>query len=163
MTSTQSIHLRPVEPADYAPIIAVVNDWWGGRAMRDMLPKLFFIHFRETSFIAEADGQRIGFLIGLLSQTDPDSAYIHFVGINPDYRQHGVGRLLYERFFAVARQAGRSKVGCVTSPINTTSIAFHLRMGFQVVPGNAEQNGISVHQDYDGTGEDRVVFVKMLE
>ncbi|MEZ4668443.1 MAG: hypothetical protein R3E39_11050 [Anaerolineae bacterium] len=26
-----SITLRPAEPADYLPIIAVVDNWWGGR------------------------------------------------------------------------------------------------------------------------------------
>jgi ribosomal protein S18 acetylase RimI-like enzyme len=92
---SSAISLRPVEPEDYAPIIQVIDEWWGGRAMRDMLPKLFFVHFHETSFIAEADGIRVGFLIGFLSQTYPSEAYIHFVGVHPDYRMAGVGRRLY--------------------------------------------------------------------
>lgn len=37
--------------------------------MNDMLPKLFFDHFCETSFIAESDYNTIVFLIGFLSQT----------------------------------------------------------------------------------------------
>lgn len=33
--------IRQVESSDYQPIISVLNDWWGGRNMSDMLPKLF--------------------------------------------------------------------------------------------------------------------------
>jgi ribosomal protein S18 acetylase RimI-like enzyme len=158
-----TITLRQVGPADYAPIIGVVNDWWGGRAMSDMLPKLFFVHFQETSFIAEQDGVQVGFLIGFLSQSYPDEAYIHFVGVHPDYRKAGVGRMLYERFFEAAREQGRTLVRCVTAPVNKTSIAFHLRMGFEAEPQATELDGIPFHAGYDGPGGDRVVFVKRLD
>jgi hypothetical protein len=33
------MNIRHIEPADYAAIIPVVDDWWGVRPMRDMLPK----------------------------------------------------------------------------------------------------------------------------
>ena len=82
--------IRNVQSADYSPIISVLNDWWGGRKMSDMLPKLFFVHFSETSFIIEQDNKIHGFLIGFLSQTFADEAYIHFVGIHPDYRKQGL-------------------------------------------------------------------------
>lgn len=156
------INLHHAQSSDYEPIIAVLNDWWGGRAMRDMLPRLFFTHFQPTSFVAKVDDERVGFLIGFISQTAPEEAYIHFVGVHPDYRKDGVGRALYERFFKSVRAKGCASVGCVTSPVNKTSIAFHLSMGFQPKAGDTEINGIAVHRDYDGAGEDRVVFVKML-
>jgi len=178
------IKLRHAEPRDFNFVTSVINDWWGlrevtrrverdgqhievrelaQRQMRDMLPKLFFVHFRETSFIAQVDGEIVGFLNGFLSQSFADEAYIHFVGVHPDYRQAGIARALYEKFFAVARAAGRQIVRCVTSPVNKLSIVFHLRMGFEIEPGDAEVDGISAHSDYDGKGESRVVFVKKLE
>ena len=51
--------------------------------MAAMLPKLFFVHFRDTSFVAEDDGGSPGFLCGFRSQTFDDEAYIHFVGVDP--------------------------------------------------------------------------------
>ena len=51
--------------------------------MVDMLPKLFFVHFRDTSFVAERNGELAGFLVGFLSQSEPDAAYVHFVGGQP--------------------------------------------------------------------------------
>ena len=43
--------------------------------MAPMLPKLFFIHFDGTSFVAEdADGELLGFVCGFLSQTSARTA-----------------------------------------------------------------------------------------
>lgn len=156
------MRIRQIEPADYAVIIPVMNDWWSGRAVRDMLPKLFFVHFRDTSFAAEQDGAVVGFLVGFLSQTFLDEAYIHFVGVHPAFRQQRVGQRLYDEFFRVVRRAGRHTVRCVTSPVNSGSIAFHTRMGFAIESQDVGEGGVAVTRNYDGLGNDRVLFVKHL-
>jgi predicted GNAT superfamily acetyltransferase len=147
------LEIRHAEPADHARVAAVIDDWWGGRRVRDMLPRLFFTHFRETSFVAEDGGWLAGFLCGFLSQTYPDQAYVHFVGVAPDRRGDGLARDLYERFFEAARAAGRSSVRCVTSPVNTGSIAFHTKLGFEI---EAEVEG------YDGPDGSRVLLRRVL-
>jgi ribosomal protein S18 acetylase RimI-like enzyme len=148
------MEIRHAEPADYGRVIGRVNAWWGGRDMAPMLPRLFFVHFEGTSYVVDdGEGQLAAFLIGFLSQTDPDEAYIHFVGVSPEHRGGGLGRQLYERFFEDARAAGRTRVTCVTSPVNEESVAFHEALGF---------TSESVAHDYDGPGEDRVLFVKTL-
>jgi ribosomal protein S18 acetylase RimI-like enzyme len=151
--SRRVVTIRHAEPADYARVSPRLDAWWGGRPMRAMLPRLFFEHFRETSFVAEDDDEVVGFLCGFLSQTWPDQAYVHFVGVRPDRRGDGLGRDLYERFFAAVREAGRSSVRCVTSPVNEGSVAFHRRLGFEVEAEVA---------DYDGAGEPRVLLRKRL-
>lgn len=119
-----------------------------------MLPRLFFLHFEGTSYVAEdADGDLAAFLCGFLSQTDSDEAYIHFVGVSPERRGEGLGRVLYERFFEEARAQGRTTIRCVTSPANEGSLAFHRALGFEVD---------RVAEDYDGPGEDRALLVKSL-
>ena len=147
------MRIRNAEPSDHASVAAVIDDWWGGRAMRDMLPRLFFTHFRDTSFVAEEGGELAGFLCGFLSQTYPDQAYCHFVGVAPAHRKSGLASDLYAHLFDAARAAGRSSVHCVTSPKNTGSIAFHTRIGFEVA---AEVPG------YDGSGESRVLLQRRL-
>ena len=103
------MEIRHANPSDYGRVIQHVNAWWGGRDMAPMLPKLFFLHFEGTSFVAEDDDGRLAaFLIGFLSQTDPEEAYVHFVGVAPSARGSGVGRALYERFFAVVAAQGRT-------------------------------------------------------
>jgi ribosomal protein S18 acetylase RimI-like enzyme len=148
------VEIRHAEPADYGRVIGRVNAWWGGRDMAPMLPRLFFVHFEGTSYVVDDDqGQLAAFLIGFLSQTEPDESYVHFVGVAPEHRGEGLGRRLYERFFEDARSQGRTRVRCVTSPANGASVAFHEALGFEVE---------RVARDYDGPGEDRVLFVKRL-
>jgi ribosomal protein S18 acetylase RimI-like enzyme len=150
-----AIIVRHAQPSDYGRVIGRVNTWWGGREMAPMLPKLFFVHFEGTSFVADDDdGQLAGFICGFLSQTNRDEAYIHFVGVAPELRGTGLGRDLYERFFDAARDGGCSLVRCVTSPANEDSVAFHEALGFEVE---------RLARDYDGPGEDRVLFVRRLD
>lgn len=147
--------VRHAEPADHATVVAVVDDWWGGRAMAAMLPRLFFVHFRPTSFVVESEGRLVGFLCGFVSQTYDDEAYVHFVGVDPQLRGLGAGRRLYDGFVTAVRERGCTSVRAVTSPVNTGSIAFHTAMGFTIEDPDAS--------DYDGPGEDRVRFVLRLD
>ena len=156
------MQIRNLSPTDFFPIQNVVDEWWGGRSMRDSIPRLFFNHFANTSFVVEEEGVLLGFLIGFLSPSKADEAYIHFVGVNPAARQQGIGRLLYQRFFEIARQNNRTTVCCITSPVNKLSVAFHKAMGFSLHPGDAQEDGIPYCLDYDGLGKHRVVFVKEI-
>ena len=166
----QGFSVRSPNESDHARVINVLTEWWGGRDLTALLPRLYFQHFTDTSFIIEknqnADGadstlmdadkskknQRISapsansafkglnpelvaFLIGFMSQSQPHVAYIHFVGVHPSHRKHGLARYMYERFFALARSRGAHEVQCVTASVNTGSIAFHKRMGFEVEEG----------------------------
>lgn len=157
------MEIRSVKGSDYYVISPLINEWWGGRNMSDKLPKLFFDHFTQTSFIAEKDGKLVGFLIGFLSQTHSNEAYIHFVGVHPEYRKHHIGKHLYNKFFNVVKQNNRSIVRCVTSPVNKVSIAYHTKMGFEIEDGDRIIEGLSLNTDYDGPNQDRVLFVKKLD
>ena len=59
-----------------------------------------------------------------MSPSLPDAAYIHFVGVHPQFRGNGLARALYQRFFELAAADGRLVVRAVTAPGNTQSIAF---------------------------------------
>jgi predicted GNAT superfamily acetyltransferase len=157
-----TVEIRPIRPTDYRPVISVIDDWWGGRRMADMLPRLFFEHFTGTCFAAERDGELVGFLIGFRSQSRPAEAYIHFAGVHPGERGRGLGRRLYEHFFAAVRAQHCDLVRAVTDPVNHGSITFHQRMGFAIEPGDTAVAGVPVTAGYDGDGQDRVRFVKTL-
>jgi predicted GNAT superfamily acetyltransferase len=155
---------RPTE-ADYVTIVRVVDDWWGGRHLDELLPRLWLQHFAGTSWLAETlDGKLTGFLVGFMSPDHADTAYCHMVAANPNLRHEGVGRELYERFFADARAAGRSRVTAVTWPGNRASIAFHLAIGFELVTGPGSQNlyGTPAYPGYDFDREDRAVLVRRI-
>jgi ribosomal protein S18 acetylase RimI-like enzyme len=146
------MYIRQARPEDYDAIAAVVDDWWG-RPIQASLPRLFLQLFYRTSLVVDGQDGPDAFLCGILSPSDSDRAYIHFVGVAPAARQRGLGRQLYDEFFRIARADGRSVVSAVTSPVNARSIAFHESMGFTVtgpVP------------NYHGPGRDLIVFERGL-
>ncbi len=136
MTAEDEIRFRRPVEADHAVIVELVDEWWGGRRLRALLPRLWFAHFAGTSWIAEgADGTLLGFLVGFLSPDHPDEAYAHMIATNPNRRRRGIGRALYERFFGDVRAAGRQTVRAITWPGNRVSVDFHRRIGFRVDDG----------------------------
>jgi ribosomal protein S18 acetylase RimI-like enzyme len=150
---------RPPIEQDYLDVVAALDKWWddsraAARSQRAALvPRLFFQHFTDTSFVVVDEDRLVGFLIGFLSQSRADEAYIHFVGIDPAYRGCGLGADLYERFFAIARRHRRHTVRAITSASNAGSQAFHRRMGFSV------SDPIT---NYDGPGTKHVTFTREL-
>lgn len=153
---------RALGEKDHGVIVGVVDEWWGGRNVARWLPRLYFQHFNDTSLVVEDEGGLVAFLIGFVSQSREGEAYVHFIGIRPDHRGSGMGKALYEAFFEEVKKRGCKRVCCITSPVNKGSIAFHGAMGFRLKQGDREEGGVPIHEDYDGPGEDRVVFEKVL-
>ncbi|MBI2780192.1 MAG: GNAT family N-acetyltransferase [Chloroflexi bacterium] len=155
---------RPTE-ADYPGMVRVIDDWWGGRTMDALLPRLWLQHFTGTSWLAETTASELaGFLIGFHSPDRANVAYCRLVATNPNLRGRGVGRALYERFFDDARRAGRHEVRAITWPGNRPSIAFHRALGFQVEVGPGSQNlyGTPAQPGYDFDREDRTILVRTI-
>lgn len=145
--------LRSPQEADHLRVVPVLSNWWGGRDLSHLLPRLYFQHFNDTSFIVEHNGELVAFLIGFVSQSEPGQAYIHFVGVHPDHRKQHLGQAMYERFFQLARARGAREVHAITGTVNTGSQAYHARLGFLVSPPIP---------NYDGAGDDRVTMTRPL-
>jgi ribosomal protein S18 acetylase RimI-like enzyme len=159
------VTLRRPSESDYERMVGVVDDWWDGRSLHVLLPRLWLQHFTGTSWLAEDDGGRLaGFLVGFQSPDDPSAAYCHMIATDPNLRGRGLGRRLYERFFEDMRDRGATSVHAVTWPGNRRSVAFHRAMGFTIDAGPGAQNlyGTPAFAGYDYGSEDRVVLLREL-
>lgn len=154
--------VRRADPADYPDIARQVDAWSRGRFMAAALPRSFFDHFADTSLLLHHDGALAGVLVGFRSQTRPAVAYVHFVAIAPGSRRAGFGRLLYEDFFLLAAMLGCEEVQSIASPVNSSLIAFHRQLGFEVIDGGGFSCGIAVCPDFAGPGQPRVLFRRAL-
>jgi GNAT superfamily N-acetyltransferase len=155
---------RPTE-ADHRALVAVVDEWWGGRRMQPFFQRMWFQHFNATSWLAELpDGRAAGFLVGFISPEDLTVGYVKLIATDPNLRRRGLGRELYERFIDDVAARGVREIRAITWPGNRVSVGFHTAMGFEPVDGPGSQNiyGTTAFPDYDAPGEDRVVFVRRL-
>jgi GNAT superfamily N-acetyltransferase len=155
---------RPSE-ADHARVIGQVDEWWGGRQVHQLLPRLWFQHFKGTSWLAEDEaGTPIGFLVGFISPDHPEQAHVHMVATGPNHRRTGLGRALYVRFMEDVRAKGARRITAITWPGNRVAVAFHKALGFTPLdgPGTQRLYGTPAFPDYDAEGDDRVVFSREL-
>lgn len=61
------------------------------------------------------------------------------------------------------RTAGRPVVCAVTGPVKAGSIAFHTAIGFTIVPGDEEVDGLPVTVDHGPQGDHVVRFELRLD
>jgi GNAT superfamily N-acetyltransferase len=158
----KNITIRKAQPPDHGKIISALKDWWDGRDLTAMLPKLFLNHFCDTSLVIEKQGQMIGFLIGFMSPALKNEAYVHFMGVHPDFRKKGTGKTLYEHFSDICQANGRTIIRACTSPVNKGSVGFHAKLGFQIESGDDVIDGIPVTRDYNRPGDHKVLFTKII-
>ena len=160
-----SLVFRAASEGDHARVVSAIPKWWetpNAATLPLLLPRLFFQHFGDTSTVVDdADSELAAFLVGFRSQSQPDVAYLHFVGVRPDLRGEGLARTLYERFFAQMRASGCRRVDAITGPANVRSQAFHRSMGFEL-GGEVGVAGVPAYLDYDGPGEHRVTFTRAI-
>ena len=142
---------RPLGKQDYDHIVQVIDRWWGGPTSALAHP-LFFYELGSLARVVEHDGILVGFLLGFIAPGPPKTGYVHLVGIHPDYRRRGVGKVLYQTFEEDCRAAGCSRLKAITTTGNDGSLAFHKATGWHATRV----------EDYAGPARPRVVFDKTL-
>jgi len=154
--------VRRITKVDFDRIVEVIDHWWGGPISTFAHP-IFFYELGGEGLIALEDSRMIGFLLGFVAGGpgtgrsvamggDSRTGYVHLVGIHPDHRRRGVGRLLYDRFTQACRNAECTSMKAITTPGFEGSIRFHVAQGWDVQEVD----------DYAGPGRKRIVFTRRL-
>jgi GNAT superfamily N-acetyltransferase len=153
--------VRSITKGDFDRVVEVIDHWWGGPISTFAHP-IFFYELGGAALVVEEGSQMIGFLLGFvvpgatagLRRGDGDArcGYVHLVGIHPDFRRRGVGRLLYDRFTRDCKEAQCVSMKAITTPGYEGSIRFHVALGWDV----------QEVEDYAGPGRRRIVFTKRL-
>lgn len=148
---------------DQPRIVAMIEEWFSGQRVRHLVGRSWFRHFGSTSWLAEdVSGAPMGFLIGYRSPDRPTEAVIHLVGVDPNHRRRGIGRALVAEFLVGATERGVATITALAWPGEPPAIAFFRALDFVPEDGAGSQNlfGTPAFPDYDGPGEDRIVFVR---
>ncbi len=162
----ENLKIRNALEEDFVAIAELAEDCSPMATERKSIYHIFTKFFKSTSLVAELPSGKIaGFLLGFISQENPEEAYIHLLGIDSKVRRRGVGKALVEKFLDISTLKGCKKVLLITKPINWNSISFYRKLEFLEDKSQDTINimGVSAVRNYDGMGEHMVVFYKLLE
>jgi GNAT superfamily N-acetyltransferase len=146
------VQTRSLTKADFDKIVEVFDEWWGGPSSGFAPHPIYFYEFGEHALVAEVEGELVGFLFGFIAERPVRTGYVQLVGIHPEHRRKGVGRLLYEKFTQACQKAGCERMKAITTAANEGSLRFHEALGWA-----AEEV-----EDYAGPGRRRIVFTRAL-
>jgi len=146
--------------ADFDQILTDFVDFWGDERTKRLHDHVYLYEFGTSAYVIKEDVRVVAYLFGLLSQTAP-IAFVKFVGVRHSHKRKGIGRRLYEHFTEFAKANGCQELKAVTSPTNKVSIAFHRKLGMELI-GEPDEEGTPVVRDYGGPGIHRVEFRRKI-
>ena len=144
------MNTRAITKGDFDRIVEVIDHWWGGPISTFAHPIFFYELGDKALAVEHEEVGMIGFLLGFVAHESQRTGYVHLVGIHPEFRRKGVGRLLYKTFTERCAADGCVRSKAITTLGNEGSIRFHLALGW---------NALEV-DDYAGPGRKRIVFTK---
>lgn len=86
---------------------------------------------RETAWIAERDGCRVGSVFCV--KADEETAQLRILLVDPAVREHGIGARLVDGCLAFARQAGYTRMRLWTNDVLVTAGYLYQSRGFTLV------------------------------
>ncbi|MEV4129317.1 GNAT family N-acetyltransferase [Nocardia sp. NPDC049707] len=106
----------------------------------------------------EEDNTVTGAVIAFRSQTDPGDVYIQDVMIHPQHRRRGIARALLQSVRSQAEKWACERLYLTSEPDNQAAQATWATLGFVNVPGDHENDGVSIITDFKGPGRSRAVY-----
>jgi uncharacterized protein len=140
--------IRPANPADHAAILAMNAESVHFLSPLDADALVRLDALSAYHRVVEADGRVVAFLLALREGTDYASPnyrwfcahydrflYVDRVVVSSTQQGRGLGAMLYDDLFAVARAAALPRITCEFDlvPPNPGSAMFHARYGFAQV------------------------------
>jgi GNAT superfamily N-acetyltransferase len=146
--------------ADFDQILTDIVDFWGSDRTLSLHHPILLYEFGNSAFVIKEEERVIAYLFGFISQTKA-VGYVHLIGVRHSHQKRGIGRRLYEYFTEFARAKGCKELKAITISNNLGSIAFHRKLGMELL-GEPNEEGVPVVRDYSGPGQHRVVFRKKI-
>ncbi len=162
----QDMIIRNALEDDFTKIAELADDCEPMTKERNAIYHLFTRFFKSTCLVAEiSSGEIRGFILGFISQENPEECYIHQLCVDSKLRHKNIGTELVNSFIQNVSSKGCKKVSLLTKTINWNSINFYKKLGFMQEKSGETINvlGNTAIKNYDGPGEHMILFYKLIE
>lgn len=128
--------------------------------------KIILRYFGDCCFVAEENGQIIGFAMGIVPQSFPGTFFLWEIGVAPSYQGQGIGRKLVREVETELRKLEFKRIEVTIDPVNLPSQKLFEKMGYQNISERVgktiEVEGNLAVQDYYKPGRHFMVYEKWI-
>jgi ribosomal protein S18 acetylase RimI-like enzyme len=132
------VQVRPLQPKDVEPVLAIERDNTGNEARRLFLKETAEFHLKGgtrdmVALVAEDHGKVLGFILGRVSGPEFGSAerlgWVSVVGVDRGARGKGVGRALGDALLAEFRKRGIHRVRTLVDATDEALLTYFRSLG----------------------------------
>ncbi len=156
-----SFQIRQVKEDEFLLIAELSHKCLPMVTERNSIYHIFTKFFQNTSLVVQNEsGHLIAFLLGFISQVNPEHAYIHLLCVDPIFRRNKIASSLIKEYIKIVSSKGCSKIYLITGPENKTSQTLYGKMGFKALKNDKtfEIKGVSAVKDYNGPNDHKVLL-----
>jgi diaminobutyrate acetyltransferase len=129
--------------------------------------KIMLRYFGDTIILAEEEGELTGFLLGFVSQTNPEEYFIWQLGVDPRYRGRKIAGKIMEETIKAAGEKGCRLVSATVEIVNIPSQRLFESSGFQIVTSSEDgelinENGKLAIKNYYASGTDQIFYAREI-
>jgi L-2,4-diaminobutyric acid acetyltransferase len=112
----------------------------------------------DLCFVAESNGEIVGFASSIIGTKDRDALYCWQVGVHPDHRGSGLAERLIDSRIEAGRSAGCTKVQVGIEPSNKVSLGLWQKVAKKLGKELQEVRKVSFNDELSGGEEYDVVW-----
>jgi ribosomal-protein-alanine N-acetyltransferase len=145
--------VRAFEERDFEAICLLEQASKGSPYSSAVFVRQAAVVFSPWFFVAEREGEVLGYSIGALNQKHRDEGWILRLRVHDRWQGRGIGRLLLDQAVRSLAEAGAMRMLLSVSPDNIRAVRLYRNSGFSVV---------ETVPRYFGPGEDRFIMRREL-
>jgi ribosomal protein S18 acetylase RimI-like enzyme len=153
-TASEAIEIKEVEEADYPGLYQLDTQLYGRKRYARFFLRQAIEAFRETFLVAKDGKNRvIGYVVAIISQVDPNEAWVLSMAVVNPFRGQGIGCSLLHDIIPLLQKKGIKRIFVTVSPKNQPAIKLYEKTGFRK---------IKLNKNYFGEGYARIIMQKNL-
>ena len=159
-------HFRTAHQGDFLAVHRFVASCQGLERYAEHFYKIMLRYFGEGCYIAEQDGEIIGWILGFKTYNAPGTYFLWQIGIKPGLQGRGIGRSLLRYAEKEIESLGCSRIELTIDPENTPSQKLFEKSGYsnisEVEGETVSVNGNIAVKDHYSPGRHFMVYEKQL-